>query len=65
MPVSTPAVSPAEPPRPTESAHGDDLSPCVAVVGLGFSGAATAMQLMRQLPRGACLLLIDPEPRRA
>lgn len=65
MPVSTPAVSPAEPVRPTESALGDDLSPCVAVVGLGFSGTATAMQLMRQLPAGTRLLLIDPEPRRA
>lgn len=65
MPVSTPAASPAEPMRSTESAHGDDRSPCVAVVGLGFSGTATAMQLMRQLSPGTRLLLIDPAPRRA
>ncbi|WP_374565064.1 FAD/NAD(P)-binding protein [Ideonella sp.] len=66
MPASTPAASPAEPVRPTEPARrGDDPSPCVAVVGLGFSGAATAMQLMRQLPRGARLLLIEPDARRA
>lgn len=65
MPVSTPAVSPAQPARSTESAHADDPSPCVAVIGLGFSGTATAMQLMRQLPAGTRLLLIDPEPRRA
>lgn len=65
MPVSTPSVSPAETARSTESGHGDDPSSCVAVVGLGFSGTATAMQLMRQLPSGSRLLLIDPEPRRA
>lgn len=38
---------------------------CVAVVGLGFSGAAVAIHLMRGLPRGARLLLIEPAPRRA
>ena len=66
MSASTPAPSPAEPVRTTESTRsGDEQSPCVAVIGLGFSGAATAMQLMRQLPRGARLLLIEPAARRA
>lgn len=34
-----------------DTRRGADQSPCVAVIGLGFSGAATAMRLMRQ-PRG-------------
>ncbi|MEK8031158.1 FAD/NAD(P)-binding protein [Ideonella sp. DXS29W] len=58
-------LRPADPASPPEYARGDHPSTCVAVVGLGFSGAATAMHLMRQLPAGARLWLIDPEPRRA
>ncbi|HJV70387.1 FAD/NAD(P)-binding protein [Ideonella sp.] len=38
---------------------------CVAVVGLGFSGTAVAIHLMRGLPRGSRLLLIEPAARRA
>jgi uncharacterized NAD(P)/FAD-binding protein YdhS len=39
-------------------------APRVAVVGLGFSGAAVALHLMRALPAGATLWLVDPAPRR-
>ncbi len=38
---------------------------CVAVVGVGFSGAALAIQLLRSLPRGSRLYLLEPSPRRA
>jgi uncharacterized NAD(P)/FAD-binding protein YdhS len=37
----------------------------VAIVGLGFSGAAAAIGLLRDLPAGSRLLLIEPSPRRA
>ncbi len=35
----------------------------VAVVGLGFSGTAVAIHLMRLLPEGAQLLLVEPDPQ--
>jgi uncharacterized NAD(P)/FAD-binding protein YdhS len=42
-----------------------DGAPRMAVVGLGFSGAAVALHLMRGLPSGATLWLVDPAPRAA
>ncbi|MGM9487569.1 FAD/NAD(P)-binding protein [Ideonella sp. YS5] len=39
-------------------------APRIAVVGLGFSGAAVALHLLRELPAGATLWLIDPAARR-
>jgi uncharacterized NAD(P)/FAD-binding protein YdhS len=37
----------------------------IAVIGLGFSGTAVAVGLLRQLPPGSRLLLIEPSVRRA
>lgn len=37
----------------------------VAIVGLGFSGTAVAIGLLRRLPAGSHLLLVEPSPRRA
>jgi uncharacterized NAD(P)/FAD-binding protein YdhS len=39
-------------------------APRIAVVGLGFSGSAVALQLMRGMPAGSTLWLMDPAPRR-
>ncbi|WP_374676127.1 FAD/NAD(P)-binding protein [Ideonella sp.] len=38
--------------------------PTVAVIGLGFSGTATALHLLRRLPAGARLALFEPAARR-
>lgn len=38
--------------------------PTVAVIGLGFSGTATALHLMRRLPAGAQMCLFEPAARR-
>lgn len=40
-------------------------APRIAVVGLGFSGTAVAVHLMRGLPAGATLWLVEPAARRA